>query len=167
MTITNAYLTRMPVGFVGMVNRQDQALLQPEIIDTSYPPVLYGTVVKMVSGKIRTIASGDAAADVRGFIAKPYPYNETSVSSATLGASGVPNPNLPCDIMKRGYMIVAFAGTTAAKGGQVNVCINTAGGGAIGDITETTDGNNVAIANCFFMGAASGGVVEISYNVER
>jgi hypothetical protein len=166
--MSNAYLTRMPAGFPGMVNRMSEATIQPEIIDASYPPVKFGIFVKMTSGKIRTIASADAATDVRGLIVRPYPYQQVSGDTSVLGASPTPDVTAPADILKRGYIIVAFAGTTAAKGGQVNVCINTAGGGAIGDITETTDGNNVAVANCFFMGAAdANGNVEISYNIER
>lgn len=168
MTLGNAYVTRMPVGFPGMVNRVSEASLQQEILDATHPPLLYGTFVKMVSGKIHIIESGDAATAVCGLIAKPYPVQETTAAGSALGAAAVPNKDLPADILKRGYMIVGFAGVTAAKGGQVNVCINVAGGGAIGDITETTDGNNVAVANCFFMGAAdANGMVEISYNIER
>jgi hypothetical protein len=166
MSYGNAYILRAPSGYAGQVSRTENLTSQPEAIDANYPPTAYGQVVKTVSGLCRIIASGDAAADVKGFTIRPYPSQEYSANEA-LGA-GTPDPTKTIDVMKRGYMCVLFKGTTAAKGGQVNVCINTAGGGAIGDITETTDSNNVAIANCFFMGAAdSNGIVEISYNVER
>lgn len=166
MALSNAYLTRMPIGFPGMINRQDQCILQPEVLDGTNGPTAYGTFVKMTSGKICKLAGSEAATAIVGLIARPYPVQEVSTPSA-LGDPATPNLSLPGDVLKRGYIIVKFAGTTAAKGGQVNVCINTAGGGAIGDITETTDGNNVAVVNCVFMGPASGGMVEISYNIER
>ena len=168
MSIGNAYVTRMPAGFLGQVTRQDNSLLEPGIIDTSYPPTKYGTFVKMTSGKVRTIASGDAATDVRGIIVRPFPVQEYSSNEALDAAT--PDIYRPCDILKRGYVMVKFAGTTAAKGGQVNVCISASGGGTVGDITETTDSYNVAVTNCFFTGAADtsyDSMVEVSYNIER
>jgi len=169
MTLGNAYVTRMPAGFPGMVNRVSEASLQQEIIDQNYPPVLYGTLTKMVSGKVRTLPAAAAVGDIYGFIARPYPVQETTAAGSALGAAGVPNKELPCDILKRGYIMVDFAGVTASKGGQVYVCINTAGGNAIGEIFEGADaGNNIAVTNCFFMGAAdANGIVEVSYNIER
>ena len=169
MTLSNAYLTRMPSGFPGMINRQDQCTIQPEVIDASYPPVLYGLFVKMVTGKIRTIASGDAATDIRGLIARPYPVQETSTPGGVLGDSPVPNTALPCDILKRGYMVVRLITGTAAKGGQVYVCTVAGGANVVGDIGDSTMGGTAtAVANCYFMGAAdSNGNVEISYNIER
>jgi hypothetical protein len=168
MTLSNAYLTRMPIGFIGMVNRNDHALLQPEMLDPAEGPTVYGTFVKMTTGKICKLAGGEAVGDIVGLLSRPYPVQETSTPGGVLGTPGAPNLALPADIMKRGYMIVAFAGVTAAKGGQVYVCINVAGGNAVGEIFEDADGgNNIAVTNCFFMGAADNGVVEVSYNVER
>ncbi len=168
MTVGNAYLTRMPVGFVGMVNRQDQALLQPELLDPTNGPTAYGVPVKMVSGKILALAAGATAASIVGFLAKPYPVQETSTPGGTLGGPSAPNLALPADIMKRGYMIVKMGTGTAVKGGQVYVCATTSAPDTVGDIGDSTIANAVAIANCFFMGAAdASGVVEISYNIER
>jgi len=169
MTLANAYLTRMPAGFPGMTTRNDQCTLQPEVIDASYPPVLYGIFVKMVSGKIRTLPSGAAAADIVGLIARPYPVQETSTPGGTLGESPVPNTALPCDILKRGYMVVRLVTGTAAKGGQVYVCTVAGGANVVGDIGDSSMGGTVvAVANCFFMGAVdSSNNVEISYNIER
>ena len=162
----NAYLTRMPVGFPGAVTRQDQVTLQPEMIDATNGPTAYGTFCKMTSGKVCKLAGGEAVGDIVGPIARPYPFQ--AATSEALGA-GTPLLGSVGDIMKRGYMSVAFAGTTAAKGGQVYVCINVAGGNAVGEIFEGDDGgNNIAVTNCFFMGAADAdGNVEISYNIER
>lgn len=166
MTIGNAYLTRMPVGFPGTVTRQDQATLQPEVLDATNGPTAYGTFCKMTSGKACKLAGGEAVGDIIGPIARPYPFQGTT--NEALGA-GTPVLGSIGDIMKRGYMSVAFAGVTAAKGGQVYVCINAAGGNVVGEIFEGADtGNNIAVTNCFFMGAAdANGDVEISYNVER
>lgn len=168
MTLSNAFLYRMPVGFIGMVNRQETAILQPEVLDATNGPTSYGTFVKMTSGKICKLAGGEAVTDIVGLIARPYPVQETSTPGGVLGTPGAPNLALPGDVLKKGYMIIPFDGTTAAKGGQVYVCINVAGGNAIGEIFEGADGgNNIAVTNCFFMGAADNGVVEVSYNIER
>jgi hypothetical protein len=164
MPIGNAYVYRMPVGFAGVVTRASQATLQPEILDPTLGPVEYGTFVKMVSGKICKLAAADVATAIVGLIAKPYPAQDSG--NPGLGDNSAPNLALPGDILKRGYMTVKFAGVTAAKGGLVYVVNSTAGGKAIGDIVENAT-NSVAVANCVFMGAADGGMVEISYNIER
>jgi len=171
MTLGNAYVTRMPAGFPGMVNRVSEASLQQEILDTTHPPLLYGEFVKIVDGKIHILESGDVAATVIcGLIAKPYPVQETTAAGSALGAAAVPNSALPCDILKRGYMMVSFGGTTAAKRGQVYVRVTVGdSGNAVGSIEEGADaGECEAVTNCFFMGAAdTNGIVEISYNIER
>lgn len=169
MAIGNAYLYRMPSGFPGMVDRQDQALLQPEVLDSVNGPTAYGTFVKMTAGKIVKLAGGEAVGDIRGIIARPYPVNETSTPGGTLGAAATPNLALPGDILKRGYINMVLKSGAPAKGDQVYVCINVAGGNAVGDVLTGTDGgNNIAVTNCFFMGAADGNnVVQVSYNVER
>ena len=161
----NAYLYRMPAGIPGVINRTTQATTEAGIIDTNYPPTSFGRFVKMVSGLIRTLASGDAATDVIGLIARPYPYQETTASQP-LGTA-VPRTTLPCDILKRGYMTVLFSGTTAAKGGQVYVRITADTGKLVGDIEEAADSAKcVAVVGCTFMGAAdTDGNVEIAYNI--
>jgi hypothetical protein len=151
-----------------MVNRVSEASLQPEVLDAVNGPTKYGSFCKMTDGKVCKLAGGEAVGDIIGLISRPYPVQEVTATAAALGAAGTPNLALPADIMKRGYMIIPFDGVTAAKRGQVYVCINVAGGNAIGEIFEGADaGNNIAVTNCFFMGAADNGVVEVSYNVER
>ena len=163
--MSNAYVYRMPAGIPGVVTRVGQSTLEARIIDTNYPPTAFGKFVKAVSGLIRTIASGDAATVVIGLIAKPYPYQEPTSNEAI--GTATPSTVLPCDIMKRGYMIVHFNGTTAEKDGQVYVRITADTGKLVGDIEEGADSAKcVAVVGCFFMGAADAdGNVEIAYNI--
>ncbi len=165
MTITNAYLTRMPVGFPGVVSRPEQSTIEPGIMDQDTPVTAFGVFIKTVSGKVQPIASGDLATVVKGLLVKPFPFQEPSVNEA-LGA-GTPDKTRPCDIMKRGYLTVLFKGTTAAKDGQVYVRVTADGSKAVGDIEEAADSAKcVAVSNCFFMGAAdANGYVEIAYNL--
>jgi hypothetical protein len=159
----------MPAGFPGMINRRDQATIQPEILDPTNGPTAYGVFVKMTSGKILALAGGEDHTAIVGLIARPYPVQETSTPGGALGASPAPNLALPGDIMKRGYMTILLSFGTAAKGAAVYVSVNNAGGNAVGAIGDNSDSSHcVAVDNCYFMGAAdANGYVEISYNIER
>lgn len=156
-----AYATRVPSGFPGSISRQDSLTVVAEQIDSGTPPTAYGKPVKIVAGKVQPIASADSATVVAGFSARSFPLQSTTNA---LGSSAPPTSGL-LDVMRRGFMAVTLNSGTAARHGQVYVCINVAGG-AIGDIQAATSANNVAIAGCFFEGPAdAGGVVEISYNI--
>jgi hypothetical protein len=159
-----AFTFRMPAGIPGAISRESQATLEPNILDTTGAPTAYGTVVKLVAGLVRAIASGDAATVVYGFLARPYPFND---STDGLGTSTVPTSRRLCDVMRRGYMTVALAAGTAAKGGQVFVRVTAGSGRAVGAIETAADsGNCVAIAGAQFMGPAdAGGNVEIAFNI--
>lgn len=167
MPIGNAYIRRMPVGFLGAVNRSGAVVLQAEVLDPVNGPTLYGTVVKMTAGKILKLAGSETTADFVGIIARPFPVQEMTAAGSGLGDPGTPNLALHGDILKQGYICVRFAGVAAVKGGQVHVVVLVAGG-AIGDLVAVSTVNTVPLTNGFFMGSASvGEVVEISYNVER
>lgn len=161
-----AFLTRAPAGFPGSVSRSDSLTMQQEIPDASLPPTAYGSFVKMVSGKILPLASGDAATVIYGLLARPYPQQSTTngLGVATPPTSGI------LDVMKRGYMSVKLVLGTAAKGGQVYVVTTAGGTVVVGDIVTAASpaggGTAVAAAGCFFMGPAdAGGVSEVAYNI--
>ena len=161
-----AYTTRMPAGFAGRVSRSDSKTIEQQIPDGSTPPTVYGTAVKMVSGKLKPMGSGDAASLIYGLLVNPYPMQSTT---NTAGAATPPTTGV-LDVMRRGYMTVALKLGTAAKAGQVYIVTTAGGTVVIGDVVTASSpaggGTAVALANGFFMGAAdSNGVVEIQYNI--
>lgn len=162
-----AIVTRAPAGFPGRISRSDSLTAQQEIIDSGTPPTIFGGVVKMVSGKIQPIASGDAGSVAYGFLINPYP---TQSSTNGLGSSPTPPTSGIADVLKRGYMTVPLAKGTAAKNGQVYVVTTAGGTVSVGDIVTSASpaggGTGVAVTGAFFMGPAdAGGIVEIAYNI--
>lgn len=161
-----AITLRAPVGFPGRISRSDSLTVQQEVIDSGTPPTIYGGAVKLVSGKLQPVASGDAGSVVTGFLVNPYPTQSTTTA---FGAATPPTSGI-ADRLKRGYMTVTLAKGTSAKDGQVYV-VTTAGGTVnVGDFVTSASpaggGTGVAITNAFFMGPAdSSGVVEIAYNI--
>lgn len=162
-----AYTTRLPVGFPGRVSRSDSLTIEPAIIDSGTPPTAYGRPTKIVSGKLRGPASGDAGTVFNGWLVNPYP---TQSSTNGLGASPTPPTSGLADNMKRGYMTVPLALGTAAKDGQVYVVTTAGGTVVVGDIVTSASpaggGTGVAVTGAFFMGPAdAAGIVEIAYNI--
>lgn len=158
-----AFLYRMPAGIPGDVTRPSNSTTEPQQIDAAAPPTKYGVFVKLVSGKVRPIASGDAASVVYGLLQRPYP---TNAANEALGTATPPTSGL-CDVVVRGYMTVKLAQGTAAKGGGVFVRVTADTGKLVGDIETAADsGACVAVANCIFMGGAdASGNVEIRFNI--
>lgn len=161
-----SFLYRMPAGVPGDVTRPSTSTTEPQQIDAAAPPTKYGVFVKLVSGKIRALASGDAASVIYGLLQRPFPTNSgnEAIGTATPPTSGL------CDVVVRGYMTVKLALGTAAKGAGVFVVTTAGGTVAVGDIVTSASpaggGTAVAVANCIFMGAADAdGNVEIRYNI--
>lgn len=161
-----AFLYRMPAGIPGDVTRPSNSTIEPQQIDSGTPPTKYGVFVKLVSGKIQPVASGDAGTVVYGALVRPFP---TTAAQDPIGTATPPTSGM-CDILVRGYMTVALKLGTAAKGGAVYVVTTAGGSVAVGDIVTSASpaggGTAVAVANCIFMGAAdASGNVEIRYNI--
>jgi hypothetical protein len=161
-----AFTTRAPAGFPGAISRSDSLTVEQEIIDSSNPPTAYGQAVKIVSGKLQALESGDAGSVVSGFMVRPYP---TQSATNAYGASTPPTSGIG-DRMRRGFMTVPLAKGTSAKGGQVYVVTTAGGTVALGDIVTSASpaggGTGVAITGAEFTGPAdAGGIVEISYKI--
>lgn len=161
-----AITLRAPVGFPGRISRSDSLTVQQEVIDSGTPPTIFGGVVKLVSGKLQPIASGDAGSVAYGFLVNAYPVQSTTTA---FGAATPPTSGI-IDVMKRGYMTLTLKLGAAAKGGQVYVVTTAGGTVVVGDIVTSASpaggGTAVAVSNAFFMGPAdSSGVVEIAYNI--
>lgn len=162
-----AYVTRVPAGFVGQVTRFDSITVQPEVVDSTTPPTAFGAFIKLVSGKIQPIASGDAATVVYGLLVNPYPHQS---STNGLGVAATPPTSGILSIMKRGYIAVKLVVGTAAKNGAVYVVTTAGGSVVVGDIVTSASpaggGTAVAVSGAVFMGPAdANGVVEIAYNI--
>ncbi len=162
-----AFTTRMPAGFPGVITRSDSLTVEQEIIDSSNPPTAYGQAIKIVSGKMQALQSGDAGSVVAGFIVKPYP---TQSADNNLGGAGTPPTTGIGDRLRRGFMAVILAKGTAAKDAQVYVVTTAGGTVALGDIVTSASpsggGTAVAVTGALFTGPAdAGGVVEIRYNL--
>lgn len=159
-----AYLKRMPAGFVGEVSRRANQRIETQIVGTGN--LDYGIFVKISSGKLVKITSGDTAADIYGLTALNYP---TMGQGATWGPDQIPAGGL-AGVLRSGYITVKLNYGTAAAGGAVYVRVADHASntdrviGTIEAVADSTD--SVAVPNCYFMGPAdANGIVEISFNV--
>ena len=157
---SNAIKYRMPLGFAGDVTRAQSSTIEARLIDGTTPPLKYGIPVKLVSGKIQPIASGDAATDIYGWLVRPYPTSGTGSQTG----SNVPSTTQACDVMRRGYIAVALTRGTAALGAPAYVRI-TAGSHAVGDIEDGPDTAACVVCGTFMGPAGDDGIVEIAYNI--
>ena len=174
--MSNTFLYRMPAGIPGDVQRAEHATIEPGIYDTSYPCLAYGILTKIISGKVRPIASGDTIASLTlgGFLVRPFPVQEPAGTTAAAEAiaAGTPNTTLAADLLKRGYMtvkITANGGTalaSIAKGDPVYVRVTASVSGAVGDIEAGTASGNEVVSGAYFMGGVDAdGNGEIAYNI--
>ncbi|MGN5479513.1 structural cement protein Gp24 [Cupriavidus basilensis] len=161
-----AFQYRMPAGFAGDVQRADQATIEPQIIDPTNPPTLFGLPVKIVNGKVQPVGAGDTAAAVYGFNVRAYPIQGNGTDP--LGTATPPTSGIT-DVMKRGYIMAILGGTTdASKNGAVYVRVAApAAGKPIGGVEAAADGaNTIALTNAYFTGPKDAyGTVELAFNI--
>lgn len=158
-----SYVTRMPAGIAGAISRADSSTVEAIQNDSSFPVLAYGAPYKVVSGKARSIASGDTASAVAGFIVRPFPVQ--SVTNAFGPAA--PDTSGILDAMRRGYMSVVLKGAVpAAKNAPVFILVATRAGLNIGDIVASAVASDAVAINAVFQGPAdSTGITEISINI--
>ena len=158
-----AFLYRMGAGVAGDVTRAEHALVQSSQIDASTPPTAFGSFVKRVNGKLRPLASGDAATVIKGLYVRNFP---SGGAQDPIGTSTPPVKGMG-DILRRGFMMVKLAQGSAVEDGQVYVRVTAASGKFVSDIETAADaGNCVAVADCFFVGPAdANGIVEVEYKI--
>lgn len=175
-----AFLTRMPAGIPGEVNRGWACVIEPIAVTpsgTAGAPTAYGIpiVVDQTAGNVgnaRMLAAGDQSATgtiVYGLLARPYPTQSGVWSpDPTIGAA-TPPPQGSVDVLRSGYMTVLLSGSTAAvKGNQVYIWVAAPSGTHILGGFESTNpsGSGFALPAAQFMGPAdAAGNVEIVFNV--
>ncbi len=160
-----AYLTRMPAGIPGEVNRVENAVIEPLGITpfgTSGHPTAFGIpiVVDATTGNGRAVTTTDDAGHIYGLLVRPFPAFS---SQDALGVSTPPTEG-PIDVLRFGYMTVKLSGSTAAvKGAQVYVWKSAAASTHIQGGFEATDPSTDGFAiSATFMGPAdASGNVEI------
>ena len=162
--MSNAFLYRMPSGIPGDVSRKNQSTIDSQIFNASLPFASYGIPAKLASGKVVPFAGGETAADLFGFLVRPFPTQsaQEGLGTATPPTSGVAN------ILRRGWMTVKCNAGTPAAGGTVYVRIAAASGAkVIGGIEAAADSTNtVALTGARFTNAGdANGNVEIEYNI--
>ena len=162
-----AFQYRMPAGIPGNVGRIEAATIEAQIVNTTTPPTRFGDPVALTTagnGGVRPLTTGDVAADVYGFLMRPYPTQGSGANvwpsdplNNTAGYAGAPALFGICNILRRGYISVMLNGAAASvSGGQVYVRVAAAAAGKpIGGIEAAADGvNTILLSNCEFRGAA-------------
>ena len=167
----SAFLFRMPAGIAGMLNRTEIATVEAQIVMTTNPPTSYGVPIAIdaTALQVRPIGAGDPAANVYGFLVRPYPTNGNQINEPI--GTGTPATVGTCNVMRRGYMAVKLNGATNATKNQP-VYVRIAGGttakpvGGIEAVADATPANTIALPNAYFMGPSdAAGNVEIAYNI--
>lgn len=166
--MSNVFTFRMPAGIPGTINRASLATVEPQQLDTTNYPTVYGvpTAIDATSKNLRKIMAGDAAASVTGLYVRPYPTSGGQFDA--FGAAVTPTSGIVSQL-KRGYMSVMLNGATAAAKQGV-VYVRTVANGSntiIGGIEAAADSTNTFVmANAYFTGPAdAAGNVEIAFNI--
>lgn len=146
--------TSMTAGHVGAITRGffDNTV---EVIknDDTTPVAAFGVPVKLNTDADAVTGCTATSDAVIGFAVREY-------GQAVPTASGTYTQDMPfVSVLKRGYMAVKAAGTPK-KGAAVYLDASGALTAEAGSAPA-----NTAIPNCFFMGPANGGLVEIAYNI--
>lgn len=137
-------LTRMDAGVAGEITRPQDAVVESALFDTANVPAAYGLPVKMVSGKIRTIAASDAASVFYGILTRQAP--SIAGDTAQTFASATPKADAVQGVLVRGYCNVVCVIGTPVRNGTVYMRVVTAGQNVVGQLEATADGaNNVAL----------------------
>ena len=136
----NAYMFRMPFGIPGDISRRDALTVETQPYGaTAFAS--YGIPAVISSGTVIPVTNSGLI--VYGFLVRPYPLQQNSVSPAA--GSGTPLTSGAANILRRGYTIVLVnsGGSSAALGGQVYVYYNTSSAPHVQGGIEGTSGANI------------------------
>lgn len=168
-----AILGRMLAGFAGDVARAHPVSIEPCLIDSSAPPLLYGqgVVVDPTTEGVRPIAaSGDTAlTDVYGVTVRPFPQQQNSASPA-FGNSAPPTSGI-IGVMTFGYIMIGFnkSGSAPVKGAQAYIWDTATAGADIAGGWETASTSSILIGipprTCYQGGWDANYVGELKFHV--
>lgn len=165
-----AYITRMPAGFAGLISRNiDGQVIETELLDSTNTPALYGVPVKTTSGKIRGFVAGDQAAAITGFLVRGFPNSGSQTSPSYSYGCPTPVANTMGARMRRGYFMATCSWGAPTVDGVVYVRLDTGGnGGAVGQLEANSDTtHNAAVTGARWTGSLSsdGVTAEIAFNM--
>lgn len=167
-----AFPYRMGAGFQGEPNRSMfGAVIEPELINTTTPPLFYGcaVVVDTTTNSVRALAAGDTAlTSIYGVTVRPFPTQQASTSTnwgqIALGTPVAPPSSGVLDVMREGYIFVKVNAGTATKKGPAYVWVAASSGNHVqgGFEATATGGSTIAITNAWFNGPAdAAGIAEL------
>lgn len=155
----------MPHGFAGSYSRQ------PDMIVATLPaggtnPIVFGTPLKLSSGKVVPMGSGDAATAFIGVAGREF---KSSLEYLSQG-DGAYAPSEAVSVFERGKINVVCQKGTPALGGSVyvRVAANSSYPTAVvgGFEAEADSTNTVLLTNCNWYGPADANkVAELSIRV--
>lgn len=172
-----AFTFRAGAGFPGEVTRQENSIIEPCVLLSTAPPLLYGVpmVADASTGAIRPLVAGDSAlTSFYGVLVRPFPTSQASATNfgnTPLGGAGVPPTSGPASLLVSGYIAVQVpVGSTAAlKNGAVFIWVAATSGTHIqgGFETAATGGSTIAIAGTtHFNGPQdANGIIELVFNI--
>ncbi len=165
-----AFPFRMGAGFAGDVNRTHPFSEEPNIVDPTSPPLIYGqaVILNTVNNGMRPFVAGDTAVTIPyGFLVRPFPITGGSANPLVTQGIGAATPPTQgaIDVLRQGYILVQVNGATV-KGGAVFVwCAASTGSHIQGGFEAAASGGNTAAldVNRFAYNGApdSSGVVEM------
>lgn len=170
-----AFLTRMPAGIPGMVNRGFASTVEPISLTpfgVTGRPVGYGVplVIDNTGGNVgnaRTVVAADTPDLVYGLLVRPFPTTGANANDP-LGTGTIAPQQNSGDVLRIGYMTVLLSGATpAVKGNPVYVWTAAPSGNHITGGFEATNpaASGFVIPGVFMGPADANGNVEISVNL--
>jgi hypothetical protein len=139
-----SFLFRAGSGNAGDVTRDLKTTVESAFLSDTNAPTYFGEPVKMVSGKLQAIESGDAADVFFGILSRSVPTIAGTIAE-TFGAA-VPNPDSVNGVIVQGYCNVIAAQGTPVRAEPVYLRIAVDTGKAIGDLeTASIPGENVLL----------------------
>lgn len=163
-----SYLYNAPAGVPGDITRTDESLVEPIMLNSSTPPLLYGVPVSIASGKAVKWTGSDTAATFAGVLARAAPG--ISGSTAQGFDDSVPLATQVQGLCPRGYISVKCTVGTPARFGSVYVRVVDASPKFIGDFEATSDGgNSVLLTNASWAsdGKDADNNAELRINIAR
>lgn len=172
--VGTAILYHMPSGFVGDITRMEFSKVEGQMLDTAssstYVPAAYGLPVKLTSGLVRALTTGDAGTAVYGWLVRPYPTSGAGLSTSGQSStgqglnSGLPPTSGPVDVMKSGYMSVKLANGTAVRGAAVWTVLATGSVAGVSGYTSQTAGDLIDAATATTLNNTAAGTAVACQN---